>query len=187
MSDIQLGKLVVGDQERDAIHIAVIPVKAGCDLRPGERVDLASNGLAYPQSSGLGIVDPFLECGPDRGDTFWLVLMPNSIVGMRHHWKHPRFDGEPKPKPTKEESEAWLRNYIAHADCPEYEVVIAAAAGEYVEDVSGYGRAYDCDDEYLFFNGRDAHGDIPLEFWDHVENVTGKKCDVRPHSWSCSC
>jgi hypothetical protein len=28
---------------------------------------------------------------------------------------------------------------------------------------------------------------IPYEMWDHIENVTGKKCIWRPKYFSCSC
>lgn len=186
MSDVQLGSLISGEQHRDAIHIAVIPVTASKYLQPGKRVSIDRNGVAMPDDSGIGIVDPFLQYGPDKGEQFWLVLMPNTVTGMRHHWSHPAFDVVPDA-PTKEESEAWLRKYISKADCPDYDTVIAAATGMRIDGVDGYGEAYHVCDEYLHFDGRDAHGQIPVEFWDHVENVTGRKCPERPQYWSCSC
>lgn len=42
-------------------------------------------------------------------------------------------------------------------------------------------------DEYISVGGSDAHGSIPPEFWDHVEAVTGKKQELRPAYFSCSC
>jgi len=45
------------------------------------------------------------------------------------------------------------------------------------------------DGPYIFFSNMDAHGDIPNEFWDHVEIVLGRK--IRPQEravgFSCSC
>lgn len=180
MSEVQLGSLVVGDQGRDAIHVAVIPATAGRYLTPGTRVGIDSRNLAMPSDSGIGIVDPFLEYGVGEGKRFWLVLMPNTVTGMRHHWSHPFFDDvKPVATPTKEESEAWLREYISQADCPGYDTVIAAA--------TGLGDECSICDEYFHFDGTDAHGEIPLEFWNHIENVTGVKCHLRPQYWSCSC
>ena len=43
------------------------------------------------------------------------------------------------------------------------------------------------EDEYLFFSGSDAHGEIPAEFWMHVENVLGRKFENHPTYFSCSC
>jgi hypothetical protein len=42
---------------------------------------------------------------------------------------------------------------------------------------------------YLNFVGRDAHGEIPPEFWDHVEVVTEKKIPTnkRASYFSCGC
>ena len=51
MSDVRLGSLVDGSAERDAIHVAVVPVVASEMLRPGQRVGkVAGNELAlHPQ------------------------------------------------------------------------------------------------------------------------------------------
>jgi len=35
--------------------------------------------------------------------------------------------------------------------------------------------------------GKDASGSIPDEVWEHVEAVTGKKQEIRPSYFSCSC
>jgi hypothetical protein len=42
-------------------------------------------------------------------------------------------------------------------------------------------------DEYLHFDGEDAHGEIPDEFWTHLEVVTGERPPYRPKYFSCSC
>lgn len=54
--------------------------------------------------------------------------------------------------------------------------------------VEDYGDHHQWDaDEYLHFNGRDAHGEIPDEFWTHLEIATGKKPPHKPKYFSCSC
>ena len=75
------------------------------------------------------------------------------------------------------QSEKWLRAFCARSDCPSYERVLAEAA-----DPSDLW-----DDEYLHFNGRGAHGEIPPEFWQHVEVVLGRSVENKPKYFSCSC
>jgi hypothetical protein len=173
-----LGTILTKDEKRDAIHLAVIPAKAGCILKAGMYINLV-NGTALPDSRGLGIVDPFVSGEIKDGQLFWMILKPRIIKSLRHVWSHPDFEDEstniaPNGKSQKEISEAWLRNYCANADCPGYEQVI--------------GAAMSCDgDDYIHFDGEDAHGEIPKEFWFHFENVTGVKVKNPPEYFSCSC
>lgn len=190
-----LGTLIDENQKRDAIHLAVIPAIAGQDLAPGSHVDVES-GIAKATGVGLGvgIIDPFLKHDVRKGQRFWLVIYPRQITSLRHVWTHPAFPEEsaqPEVKQfTKEESEAWLRNFCEHADCPGYDDTIAVALGEnpQLADSEWYGASTN-DGEYLFFSGRDGHGDIPPEFWDHLEVVSGKKIPphMRARHFSCSC
>jgi len=180
MKEIELGELVgPDDPDRDAVHIAIKKMRATRIMAPGEVVP------------GLGIVDPFLDEHAHPGDLYWLFLFPNSVTGMRHHWSHPSFPDEiyDQDQPTKEESEQWLRGFVDNSSCPPYEELLKAAVGEELPnyDPEWYLSAYSVDEHHLHFNGRDAHGSIPPEFWDHVENVTGKVCRFRPISFSCSC
>ena len=63
-----------------------------------------------------------------------------------------------------------------------------AGVGGEIENIDPeYYETYTNDGEYLHFDGRDAHGVIPPEFWDHVENYTGKPCPLRATYFSCSC
>jgi hypothetical protein len=182
MADAQtkLGQLIEGEAIRDAIHIAVAPVIAAEKLKPGTHIGLNSDGTATINPlSFIGIVDPFLEKVVQRGEQFYLFLYPNTITSLKHLWTHPAFEDDDKVTvvKSKKESEAWLRNFIKNADCPSYETVIAAA----VDGTNSWS------DGYMHFVGRDAHGEIPPEFWDHVEAVTGKKISARPSYFSCSC
>lgn len=90
-----VGKLVEGEPGRDAIHIAVIPMVALRDLKPGEH-------LAH------GIVDPYLRKGPKRGEKYFLFLYPGTVTSLRHVWEHPEFPGEPQPAPKhRSEADVW--------------------------------------------------------------------------------
>lgn len=181
MSDPQtkLGQLIEEGAQRDAIHIAVAPVIAATKLQPGDHIGfVASNQeMVGPSASPIGIVDPFLKGAVQEGERFWMFLYPNTITSLKHVWTHPAFSAL-TPVDPKAASEAWLRAFIAGADCPGYETVIAAA-------IDGGDQSWNSD--YLHFDGRDAHGEIPPEFWDHVEIVTGSKISQRPSYFSCSC
>lgn len=180
-----VGVTFEGSKERDAIHIAVAPVVAGERLYPGQHIGLAGNDgeTASLEAPHIGIVDPFLPRYVEPGEHFWMFLYPNTITSLKHVWTHPAFKVELKPSAPanadqKAASEQWLRDFVAGADCPGYEAVIAAAVGE---------GSRQWDDEYLHFDGSDAHGSIPAEFWDHVEVVTGRKIEKRASYFSCSC
>ncbi len=178
-----LGFIIGEGEKRDAIHLAVEPMVAGQMFQAGDHVRI-EGGRAYRAAigEGVGIVDPFLPTHVEPGDRFWLVVYPRRITSLRHVWEHPDFPGKAETdapaKTDKAQSEQWLRDFCAKADCPGYEAVMAQVLSPIEQ----------WDDEYLHFNGRDAHGEIPDEFWTHAEVVTGQKFDHwRPKHFSCSC
>lgn len=173
-----LGTIIGPDEQRDAIHLAVEPIAAGCDLRPGQDVFI-SGGEAFASYSAetepVGIVDPFLKRGPKRGERFWLVVYPRTITSLRHVWAHPAF-----PDPvgltiggrvfTKDESAAFLTE-------------VASRLGVTLDDV-----------ENMRSNGSfrtDIDGDrqVPPTFWEHFENYTGRMIPERERAdyFSCGC
>lgn len=178
-----LGTIIGEGEKRDAIHLAVEPVVAAEMLYPGQDVGLV-NGKAARCPHPLGIVDPFLKMPVQPGERFWLIVYPRQITSLRHVWEHPSFPAEAETVPVAPDSprtasEKWLRDFVARSDCPDYEAVIAAA----VDNRDSWNS------EYLHFNDRDAHGEIPPEFWTHVEIVTGRTIpqDKRAEYFSCSC
>lgn len=180
VSDLKLGELVEGHQERDAIHIAVAPVIAGENLNPGNHVAL-ENGVAVEaiQSVGaVGIVDPFLRKMVKKGQKFWLFMYQNTITSLRHEWVHPAFpDGH-----TLALAEAlsgnreWLQDFAEKHEVS-YDKLMAAAH-DYLRDGS------------LTHIGTDiSYEDMESEFWDRFESVTGIKVsnDKRGSIFSCAC
>lgn len=196
MSDVWLGKAPPMGAGRDATHVAVVPAVASEELRPGTHVGVYGNGgrASIWAEPHIGIVDPYLATPVKPGERFYLCLYPRSVTGLRHVYTHPALDDEDDVKVA--ESEKWLRNFIASADCPGYDTVIAAAVGDHHKNDGG-DNGYTCSEladygdgeKYLHFGGRDAHGEIPPEFWDHVEIVTGRPIpnDKRAKHFSCSC
>jgi len=111
----KLGQLATETDHRDAIHIAVIPVRASWDGQRGDQVKVKQIGNEYvttDEGEFVGIADPFLK-GKwiEKGDIFWLLLFPETITGLRHVWSHPAFQEETN-QPTdieKQRAEEWLR------------------------------------------------------------------------------
>jgi hypothetical protein len=196
-----LGSIISPAEARDAIHLAVYPVEAARLFEAGAHVKLDEDGratYATGPDDGIGIVDPFLIDLVEPGDWFWLVVYPRQISSLRHVWEHPSFpaSGETGTSVThispkrRDQSEAWLRNFIASADCPDFDVVIAAATVGYTDpdgEATGHVTTDWEPDGALHFNDMDAHGEIPPEFWDHLEVYTGIKAITRATYFSCSC
>jgi hypothetical protein len=196
-----LGTIIGPNEKRDAIHLAVEPVIAGEWLDPGEHVRIdPESGYAYgcEVGKGVGIVDPFLADTVKPAQRFWLVIYPRQIHSLRHVWTHPAFPDEPEPlgmmaakPPSVQASESWLRDFCETRDMPSYERVMAAITDEpvYVNPDATRVEYQDVykDSEYWTFQGVDAHCDIPDEFWEHVENVLGRRISQRTKYFSCSC
>lgn len=93
--EARLGKLIIepGEQnQRDAVHIAVVPVQASDSFDPGEHVGVCDKGEhATKTGPYVGIVDPFLRKRIMAGDTFWLFLYQGQVTTLRHEWTHPAF------------------------------------------------------------------------------------------------
>lgn len=93
-----LGMIHYKPEARDAIHLAVEPVKAGCFLTVGERIGII-DGIAWPAGVKLnekevpyhGIVDPFLPKSVTEGQSFWFVMAPRMVQSLRHVWEHKDF------------------------------------------------------------------------------------------------
>jgi len=212
---IGVGKLIEGEAERDAIHIAVVPVTAGTKLYPGQHVGLI-RGKADIGTTSLGIVDPYLKSPVYDGQKFWLFLYPGTITSLRHMWTHPHFEGEtgghrpgtidpntfdaeefPLAETSVEALEASLPPSIRKKDKP---VDPKVAAQEFMEEFArthgmgsaesaiSRGRYYLENGDYMNVGEMESWyvGD---DFWNAYEVLTGEKVspDDRGSFFSCSC
>lgn len=87
----KLGQLCDDSDRRDAVHIALAPVIAACNLEPGQFVGLVNGQATWNVETFIGVVDPFLKDEVKKGERFWLMLLPGTITGLRHVWSHPAF------------------------------------------------------------------------------------------------
>ena len=161
-----IGKKLIGDEQKDAIHIAIAPVEAGQDLVPGQRVRVMHIGgkamawECHDDEKCEGVVDPYLTASVKDGDRFWLFLMPGTILGLRHDWTHPAFPSV-SVSAERSQSERWLRDY-AERYCADFNEMISGA-------VSGGGYCFGDDDGPPQYRGAEG------EFWRHMENFTGRR------------
>jgi hypothetical protein len=194
---------------RDAVHVAVFSAVSFDILLPGSKLVLVSYNecgdsrveealvdrgtLAYT----IAIVDPFLTKPIKSGQRFWAYLLPRTITALKHQWSHPAFGDVSTAYATpsnKLASEQWLRAFCESHDMPPYEPTISFflsahetgkwdQSDDYPDNYGGFSLERDS----IISHGRDAHCELPLEFWDHVETVIGGKVPHRPAYFSCSC
>jgi hypothetical protein len=181
-----IGTFHDGIYDRDAIHFACVPVIAKEVLKPGQHIGFEEGGYRVTGSplapyKLIVIVDPFLPRDVKEGDRFWMILYPNTITGLKHVWSHPDIaqDGRGVGSP----SEKWLRDFANEVDA-DYHEMMQVASTHCEGAKSQWG-------EYLIEGGKWEGQNTPDEFWEHYQNVTGKKTrDSKygmPGIFSCSC
>lgn len=178
-----LGTIITEHERRDAIHLAVEPVTAGEELKPGQRVGMIGEGVAASSMNPVGIVDPFLAESVLAGERFWLILFPGSVTSLRHVWTHPAFDDPKPPRPAVEWDESsdsawWLTNLASR---------IGVGRNELIERAREFVRHGDYWCEGSRFDG--VRNVIDDKFWTHYEAVTGEKVakEHRAGFLDCSC
>lgn len=163
MSELNIGKIIEGEAARDAIHVAVAPVVAGEALEPGMHVAFDENGTVVPSPGNrIGIVDPFLRSGVEKGQKFYLFLYPKTVTNLRHDWAHPAFRNEPSAASV---SMGWLQHF-AELHKMTYNDLMEAVK-RFVDGGCSFATI---EDEF-------REWETPPEFWIHYMAVTGQKGD----------
>lgn len=94
-----LGKAPQSLGDKDAIHVAIVAVRAGGLIKPGQKCNLNEHREAVASDKGVGVADPFRKGNITTGQTFWLLLNQDAVPNVRHVWEHPSVDFSP---PTRE-------------------------------------------------------------------------------------
>lgn len=203
-NDTTLGQLLTNDEnkQRDAIHIAVAPVKAAMNLSPGEHIGFTDTTCINVgtsiiiQRESIGIVDPFLKEVVKEGEWFYMLLYPKTITSLKHLWEHPAFKENPEykyvgtttgrisssSKDDKQKSEAWLKQYVID-HCPYWN-----------ESSDGYKQFLDYvkTDKTIFYYGTDCHNYEEVENADELFKHLSVVLDMNINKeyfkyFSCSC
>jgi hypothetical protein len=198
-----LGTIIDDKSGRDAIHLAVEPVIAGCTLKPGDDVEII-DGVAKPGENPVGIVDPFLQKRVLKGQRFWLVVYPRQITSLRHVWTHPRFPEAPMELNDHPKTAQVSETHPRFPEAPMLGLSVgnpeATPARKWLESYASelrvtYDELMNHTDNYIqngtyWSEGSRFEGEcLPYEFWDHYEAVTGKVVDSyqKGSFFSCSC
>lgn len=162
-NDIKLGTTPGPDAQRDAIHIAIIPVIAGGPLNRGSAVTLNSNGHAIIalDNIGIGLIDPFrLEDEVETGSRVWLLLYQAAHTGLE-----------------ATEDQLWMSRYAIELGYTYSHVMDAAK------------KYIDTDGRECLFGGDNLDCvDLDPSFWQHYKNITGRTGEGIMHSFfRCAC
>lgn len=106
-----LGKEPIELGIKDAIHTAIVSVRAGRAINPGQRCGLNENREAVPDEKGCGVADPFLRTPIPVGKAFWLLLCQDEVPNVQHVWEHPTVDFTPPAVEAKKNK--YLDQYAA--------------------------------------------------------------------------
>lgn len=184
------------NHERDAIHLAVLPVYAGDYLKRGQRC-IIKGDMAFPanktgtddwdeEDDATGIIDPFLSHeSVEHGNRVWFIVLPRTITSLRHVWDHPLFPDPDLPAVdhgqqedvTLEWSKEWMKTYAATKINVSYEQLMQGA-----KDFLSKGRL-------MNEGGRFEGVYVDDDFWRHYGILTGQivPLENRESFFSCSC
>lgn len=87
-----LGKVPAELGVKDAIHTAIVSVRAAQTIEPGQKCLMNNFNEAEPSAKGIGVADPFRKTNIARGENFWLILNQDEIPNVQHVWNHPTVD-----------------------------------------------------------------------------------------------
>lgn len=119
-----LGKHPLELGVKDAIHTAIVSVRAGASIKPGQRVGMNEYHEAVPNSKGPGIADPFLRETIMSGQHFQLMLDQDQVPNVQHQWDHEVDFSPPTREPVKNK---YLASYAEEAGVT-YEQLMDACA-----------------------------------------------------------
>lgn len=169
----------IGNESRDAIHVAVVPVQAATLLQPGDRVRIDENGRARLTRDAVidGVVSPFMPHGLIKVDDWcWVMLRPGLVDDMKHVWACRSLDKFLAP-PSSEESAR--RRAYAEDHLTRLSGKLGISLNQTIEALS-YGGCADTD--------LDWQGEIQEADWEAYESYTGWR---RPENcnkyFRCAC
>jgi hypothetical protein len=96
-----LGKTPEELGDKDAIHVAIVAVRAAYLIAPGTRCGMNANKECVPDPNGPGIADPWHKGNIMRGEVFWLLLNQTEVPNVQHVWTHPTVDFSPPSTPVR--------------------------------------------------------------------------------------
>ena len=84
---------------KDAVHVAIVSVRAAERIELGARCSLNKYNEAVNDSKGPGIADPFRKEEILTGVNFLMLMNPDEVDNVQHYWEHKKLKFE---APTRE-------------------------------------------------------------------------------------
>lgn len=180
-----LGRIIDTEQQRDAIHVAIVPIVVSQRLLPGTHVGLNAKGEAAAGCNLVGVIDPFLREYVHPGQKCWLFIYPGTITSLRHEWTHPEFEDITAPTVDPlEDSKQWVRRY-AEVHRPYDRELEFGKKDSYTEFMLRV------EEGEIFYWGEDCHnlGDVEdsHELFLHLSRILGRPVNGESFTYSCSC
>lgn len=201
MSSVKLGTAPEANAGRDAVHVAIVPVRALCTIARGAKVRLVQgcHDMAGPcgDDDADGVVDPFMQSrSVKKGDWFWMCLFPETVTSLRHVWEHPRFPSTVEDSLSTEKvgqqigqyhmAKLWLVDYVKR-NCPYW--TEEDPTGEI-----GYARfiEYVKEEKWIYYAGSDCQSLAEVEESDelfaNLSIVLNMRIDAHYfETFTCSC
>lgn len=191
-SDAQftIGKILDETARKDAVHFALAPMIAFEYLWASSRVKLMPARPGYVRHAedddplAIGVTDPFLRDGVEKGQRFWVFLNPNTITNLRHDWEHPAF--------VEQTDDQKLAAKVADAllQTPQRRLLedFAEKIDVSYADLLAAADNFITTGEYLSQGPRFEGVQTPVGFWPAYDFVTQTKSGMTDESFfSCSC
>ena len=172
-----LGSTPNETDQRDAVHVAVIPVIAGEWLAPGSQVGLTTPGnleLVGNVPNPIGVIDPFLREPIGKGERAWMLMYPGIVHPIRHEWSHPALTSAE----VMAEAKHWLGNFAREFMDWSYEELMRNVCEHCLT-----GKEFEVSE-----STRNSWYKVRAKFWKHYATVTGDHNEDRDSFMLyCSC
>lgn len=166
MSEAKLG-FTPKDNQRDAVHVCIVPIVVGEDMNPGDKVRMGTDRRAYHAQGAepVGVIDPFIKLRIAAGQLAYLILTPGTQRTLTHQWTHPAFDGG-----TREDSILWVRCFAEQVGLGF--AAVMGGADTWLRTWQRYKDSQYGGGHYIAAHHLKGQS-VPDEFWDHYEAITG--------------
>ena len=171
--------------EKDAIHIPIIAVQAGQSLKPGDRVKVDKDGVAWKYQHGPGVVDPYLRDPVQYPDFFWVFMDTGTITSLRHDWDHPEvlYQRSDQSETDIVMAKAWINDNISYPTGRSVEQIMQDARdyireGKMFTEQGGQFRIRNEPDLWEWEDKGEGRDGVK-KFWECFEIITGEKSGER--------
>lgn len=105
-----LGKEPLNLGDKDAVHVAIVAVKACQAIKRGSGCSINQDGYAESGGDVVGYADPYRASDIEAGEVFWLLVKQQDIPSVKHTWEHPTVNFPTELDESKAYSQWFIRS-----------------------------------------------------------------------------